>query len=1112
MFIGQRNCFGSKNWIGRTAALCALIVLLLAGHISGAQTLYGTIVGVVEDSSGSVIPGATVTAVETKTNTTRAAVTNETGNYILSTIPAGLYTVTVTRKGFQSSKIENVILAINATARVDTVLGVGAETTTVTVSGEAAQLETDRVDVHANVSEAQLQELPQPTRTYQGILATLPGVTPPSASSGGTNNPARSMSLNIDGTSASGTSVTIDGVNAVNPWVQFYTMAVPSTDAIETVNTVSASSSADQGIMNGGGVRVQIKSGTNKFHASAYGYHISNAMKAIPYTQPSTFRRPKYIDNDDGFTVGGPILKDKLFFFGSYEGSFLRQAASGYYSLPTPNMVKCLLPSSTPIYDPATGNSDGTGRSAFATDSNGNYIIPTSRFASAATKLLAQLPSGVTEGTYTRNIFINTPSFYNLQKVDTKFDWNTTQKLRISGRYSTYPYSQGQAPPLGDVLIGAVTTDQHGNTYSTSVMATYLAKSNLIIDAVFGMNHAAQYLLVPRSNERYALETLGIPGTNAGPLPSAGGVPNFNFSNGLSNWGYGYPSLYYIDPVFQYSGNVTWIHKNHSFRFGIEVSQQHMNHQEVSNTYFSFTGGATSLNCAGVSNCTANSFNMFNSYADFLLGRPYESSVVQLTSNQSALRTWQFAPYFADTWQASRKLTVYVGTAWNYLPVPQREGRGIEYYNPDDNSYNFCGVGSTVKNCGITVQKTLFAPRAGAAYRLTPRTVLRAGYSLAPEQINMARDGMMNYPATISQTLDGANSYGWGTTLATGFSTMTAPDYSSGKLTLPNNMSVSSPAKNFVRGYTQSYNVTAQKEFGWGILAQVGYVGTLTVHQHTRSNVNYGVIGGATAGRVLYGQFGVTADRVNVLPIEHMRYRSLQAQAQKNLSNGLQFTLGYTFSQWMGYWNDANGDSAPSIQIPEYRTLAWGHMGGDRPHNFQATMMYQLPFGAKQRYLTHGAAAAIAGGWQTNVVLSRYSGTPFSISANSNTLDAPGSSQRPDKLKNPSIYGAGYKSKYFDTTAFSAVTGTKRFGTAPFDAVRGPGYFNADLSIFRVFQLREKYKLQLRGEALNVLNHPNFSNPDSNIASSTFGQILGVSSGSRTVAERYLRLGAKVMF
>ena len=1108
-----------------TLSLTIALLLLITVKAGQAQTLYGSIVGTVSDESGFVIPGAAVKATQIQTNDTRTTTTNENGDYQLSTVPAGIYSVTIAKAGFHVAETKNILLTINATARVDAKLTVGTQTQTVTVSSETAELETDRIDVHGNITSDQLEQLPQPTRTYEGMLGLLPGVAPPNpqwAGGGGTNNPDRSMIINVNGTGASGTAVSVDGVSAYNPWVQFYSTAVPSTDAIETVNTVTASSGADQGIMSGGGIRIQIKSGTNFFHGSAYWSNVNNSLKAQPYFVPPGTKKPKYIDNDAGGTIGGPVLKNKLFFFASYEGDFLRQAAGGLYTLPTPQMTNGILASPTPIFDPTTGSSDGSGRTLFPQDANGSYIIPFQRIASAASTLLANVPHGVPDGKFTNNLYINTPYLYDLQKIDSKVDGDATSKLRISGRFSAYPYNNKKTPALGNVLGpgDGSNTDQHGSIYSTSFMATYVASPNLVIDGVFGYSVANQYLFPPLYNTRYGEDTLKIPNSNIGPLPSAGGVPEFRFNGGLNEFGYGYPSLSYKDPIFQYSGNVTWVKGKHSVRFGVDISQQHINHQEVTQTYFSFPGGLTGLYCPssaspGCQNGTPAT-GEFNSFADFLLGLPQNASNSELTENWVTLRSWQFAPYISDTWQLTRKLTAYIGTGWDYLPVPKHKDRGFEYYDANTNAYELCGVGHNSANCGVTVQKDLFSPRIGLAYRVTTNTVLRTGYSLAPEQINMVRDGLYNYPATVTQTIIGANNNATPVQMSTvsdGFPTLAAPDISAGTIALPSDVGVTWPAKNFIRGYTESYNVTAQRELAWNLLAQVGYVGTLTVHEHTRYNINYGQVGGGQASEILNQKFGVTSVMDEVRPYEHMNYKSLQAQIQKRFENGLQFTASYTLSKWMGLCCDEQGDNNPQIIIPEYMHLTWALMPDDRTHNFELSTIYELPFGKGKRFATSGVGSAIAGGWQTNWVLSRYSGTPFTISAPGDSLNAPGNSQIADKVKpSVAIHGAhGLVSSYFDTTAFAPVR-EARFGTAGFDSVRGPRYLNLDFSLFRSFPIRDNLKIQLRGEALNLGNHPNFNNPDGGVTDGNFGLINGTNPGSRLIAERFLRLGLKLTF
>jgi hypothetical protein len=755
----------------------AACVLFLGGNVGECQTFYGSIVGSVTDSSGSLIPGATVRITQTETNISRETTTNAEGGYTFSTVAAGTYTVSVSKSGFGAFEGKGILLKLNTAARVDATLNVSSQVQSVIVSTESAQLQTDSADVHDEITNKEFQDLPQATRTYQGLIGLMPGVSPPSASTGGTNNPMRSMVINANGTSESGTIVRVDGVNATNPWVQFYSLAVPSTDAIETVNVVTASAGADEGLMNGAAINVQIKSGTNSLHGSAYWYHYDNLLAARPYFLPLGVGLTKNLDNDAGGTIGGPILKNKLFFFGSYEGDFLHTNGDpGIGTVPTDAVRNGIMTTSTtPIYDPATGNADGTGRTAFA----GN-VIPSSRISPIAQKVVALIPEPNIPGAGdSNNFYYPKPSYYKLQKIDTKFDWTATNKLRLFARFSDYPYNNQMIPEFGSSPLSGTNTDASafGNTYATSVSAPYVATPRFVVEALFGLTHTVQNLFPPFTNQRYGSDVLGIPGTNVGDLPAAGGFPNLKIS-GYDSYGYSYPPLVYADPIFQYTGNANWTKGRHNVRFGLEVSQQHMNHIETSNTQLSFTGGVTSLN-GGVAP------SQFNGFADFLLGLPQNTSSDVQNSPYLTLRTWEFSPYVSDQWQVSPKLTFAIGTRWEYFPVPTRADRGIEFFNFATNQYEICGEGKIAKDCGIHVQKTLFSPRIGLAYRPTESMVLRAGFSLNPEQITQSRDAIYNYPADLLGNYSAPNSYSAVSTLAEGIPVLQPPDISSGIIPLP---------------------------------------------------------------------------------------------------------------------------------------------------------------------------------------------------------------------------------------------------------------------------------------------------------------------------------------
>ena len=437
------NAYPHHRHFRRTSIFHVLFLLaavLAPGMHARAQVLYGTLVGNVTDQTGAVVPGAKVTAVQLDTRDTRTAVANGEGKYTISTVPTGTYDVTVTQAGFKVYEAKGVHVALNTEVRVDIQLALGQTNETVTVNADALTLQTDRVDVHHELTTETLEELPQPTRTYEGLIGLMPGVAPPNAFSGVTNNPMQSMQIQANGTSGSGTDVRIEGISAQNPFVQYYSTDVPSVDAIQTVNVVTSTSGADQGMANGAAINVQIKSGTNQMHGSLYLYHIDNLLKARSYFLPTTSRLPKLIDNDAGGTFGGPIRRDKLFYFVSYEGRFLHNGFSNIATVPVDALRHGDMSASpTPIYDPATGAPDGTGRTAFT----GN-MIPASRINSPIIqKVLALIPEpnlpSTSNPSLSGNYFVNTPQYYKLQRIDTKVDWNVSSKMHVFGRFGEYP-------------------------------------------------------------------------------------------------------------------------------------------------------------------------------------------------------------------------------------------------------------------------------------------------------------------------------------------------------------------------------------------------------------------------------------------------------------------------------------------------------------------------------------------------------------------------------------------------------------------------------------------------------------------------------------------------
>jgi hypothetical protein len=634
----QRQHYSSLRYSRHIALVLPILLLLMTWGTAGieAQVLYGSLVGTVTDSSGAVIVGADVMATQLATNERRAGTTNERGEYTLSNIPSGSYQIDMSKEGFAAFQVAGVTVAFNATARVDAKLAVGASSQSVTVNADAAQLQTDRADVSEQVSSQELLQIPQPTRTYQGLLGTVAGVAPPIYNALKTNNVDRGMQLQANGTSTSATDVRIEGVSAAQGWTPYNSALTPSVEAIDTVNMVTGSAEASQTLASGATINIQLKGGTNQFHGEAYWYHIDNLWAARPFFQP-TGSLAKNTDNNFGGTVGGPIIRNKLFFFTSYEGDWTGKSVLFNATVPTAAMLNgdftagdtCPTHSSAPacttLYDPtsATNPATGQGKVSFVSEYGSNKI-PSGLISSNVKALLALLAplsaaeapipgvAGSSDYLYNYRLVFATPQ--TLQKSDTKIDWNATSKLRVTGRYNYHPYNIG---------------------YPASGPATLF----------------------------------NIPGTQLSPLPVGGGLPNFIFgstSGPYTELGYQYSYLRYSDPIFAYAANATLTYGANTFKVGFLANQLHINHIEPPGAQgvpdgFTFGGNATTG--------YGSSATQFNHFADFLLGDPSAWNNSFQPNNVSKMNSVQYSAYVTNTQQISRNLTVNYGTSWAYFPV-----------------------------------------------------------------------------------------------------------------------------------------------------------------------------------------------------------------------------------------------------------------------------------------------------------------------------------------------------------------------------------------------------------------------------------------------------------
>jgi hypothetical protein len=1122
-----RNVPARRRLSAAAASVFTLLFFSGAGQLR-AQVLYGSITGIVHDASEAAVAGATITITNTQTNFTRQGTTNEIGSYNLTAIPAGVYSLRVNKDGFAPFTQEQVAVTINNITRVNVELRVGGVTESVTVTAETAVLQTDRAEVRSEIAAREMTNLPVPLgRNYQQLFRTLPGFAPPQNAHSVPTNPSRALAFNVNGSSRSSNNTRIDGASSTVIQLPHIVAYVPSLESIETVNVVSNSFDAEQGLAGGAAISVQTKSGTNELHGAAFEYNSLQRMKAKPFFLPQGQRKPKLVYNQFGGAVGGPIKKDKLFYFAAYEGTTDREAASRFGTVPTAAIKSGDMSDSVRlVYDPATGDFDGGNRVPFA-----NNRVPASRISRVSKTLADMTPLPNLTG-IANNYFLAAPFLFDRHTGDSKLDYHATEKLNMFVRMSVLRYNSYNQELFGALggppINGGNAGNSNGGTYSSTVAANYVVNPNFIIDAYFGYTRMDTSSEQGGLGKNLGLDVLKIPGTN-GTRYFESGWPTFSVDS-YTNIGTNdnFMPYYRRDPQYQYVSNFNWTKGSHNIRFGFDLYRQHLNQNQAEfvggTTFgaqggFTFGGGPTQIR-------GGPSGNNFNSYATFLLGLPTLYGKTYSAPDEYNLRAWLYSFYVRDRWNVNRKLTIDYGVRWEYFPVPTRADRGIERYDPDTNKVLICGVGSTPTNCGINMSKRLFAPRIGIAYRMTDTFVFRTGYGITNDPFIGTELLRAEFPVLTPLVIDVPNSFQPAGKLEDGIPAIKVPDISSGVIDIPGTYAYGGYPKDYKRGYLQSWNVTIQKQFKHNLTAEVGYVATRQTRQLGYMDINSGqVIGANQNGRPLFQKFGRTAATTFIMPMGTGQYNALQARLDRRFANGLQFNANYTWSKAIGPID--NSDSSPSVRAFAYFEKNRVPRGYDRTHNLQMTSIWELPFGKGKKWLNGGGAASfLAGGWQVNNILSMYSGLPFTVSASGTSLALPGSSQTADQVK-PAVQkigGAGAGQSFFDPFAFKPVT-EARFGTSAFNLLRGPGLVNWDFGLFRQFDVSERWKIQFRMEGFNFSNTPHFANPGANAsnlslnADGTIRDLGGytVITGTQNLAregidERQFRFGLRISF
>ena len=1159
----------------RISIAITLLVASFGARPAPAQVLYGSIVGTVTDQANAVVPKAAVTVTNAATGLSRRVDADETGYYSVPNLPEGAYDVSVTAPGFKVVTQKGVAVSINNVTRADVSLQVGALTDSVTVEATAVSLQTTKTDVNVNLEAKEIGTLPlSGYRNFQSLVNLVPGATPVRFQNAVIDTPQRDFTTNVNGQDRGDNNTRVDGAPNILVTMPHHMVYVPPVESIEEVNISTNNFDAEQGMTGGAAVTVTTKSGTNQFHGSAFAFHSDNALRAFTWDEHRTgvTRKPKNIRNIDGGSIGGPVRKNKVFFFTDWEGTFERVGRTGLFSVPTADFrtgdfsrmlgapvlnaagAPILVPTTEGgttqlrqgmVFDPYSGNLDGTGRSVFSSNGKLN-VIPTARMNAPMLKMLSLVPAPNLAGD-TNNYVNGGTQRLNRNNLDAKINWNRNQKHALWFKYSVMDalvhgdYGLGAAG--GSCLCDGGVGDGHTLVQTAGIGQTYTVSGGLLIDANLGWTRFGQNVRPPDLGTNFGLQTLGLPGTN-GPDPRESGLPYFTLGSDYSGLGNteGWNPLFRNDQSYTFSSNVSWMKGSHEVRFGVDILHHLMNHWQPElgdgpRGEFDFGNSVTSLNTAalaagGFQGGTPSFDNGWNGFASFLLGAPNSSGkssqYIKMDSKENV-----FGLYVRDRWRVSPKLTLNLGLRWEAYPDRTRSaGLGIESYDPKTNEVLVGGRGGIPQDNGVGWSKKLFAPRIGFAYQLGSNTVIRSGYGLTFHSHPWGAQALRGwYPLTLVAVFNGVNSYSPVTTdpsyvaagvpnqplgPTVGIPPICCPDISKGRIPLPAASQMGYPVANqqLHRGYIQSWNFIVEHKFASDFLASVGYVGTASVNGFAFLDINASQFpGSGNLGRMLYPQFGRTSNTFEFDGRTHSTYHSLQATINRRLTSGLFLKGAYTYSHAI--------DMANYGDWTQFSWNAYSVFGRNRasaanniPHTFQLGYVYEVPFGKNKQWLTTGAASKILGDWQFNGLFAAYEGRQYMLSASGAALNMPGNAQTPDQVKTTvaALGKVGDDGTWFDTTAFARPTGA-RFGTVGRNTMRGPGVVNMDLSLFRTFRLTERFNLQLKAESFNLSNTPHFANPNGNANSSNFGKITSTQSAADAIGRsRELRFGLRLGF
>lgn len=1107
--------------------MVAALPIIVFSVNSAAQAQSGTILGIIQDPSGSAIPNATVTVLNVGNGFTRTLTTDENGRYIADTIPTGSYSVTATAPGFAKFVKTGIELNLGSRLEINLSLPLGDVKQEIVVGATAPLLQSQSSEVSNLVSNKEMINLPLNGRTFTSLVLLTPGAyagssdnlkSSPYAMRGSTN-------ISVNGSSPQNNSYLVDGIFNRNLWLSTLIM-VPTVDSIQEFRVLTSNYSAEYGAAAGAVTLVETKSGTNQFHGDAYEFFRSDKLDANTYFNNRLgFARPVFQRNEFGGTFGGPIVKNKTFFFADYQGIRLRDPQTIVSTVPTAAQRQMILTGDfsalgTQIYDPASLHSVG---GVMVRDPFPGNLIPVNRIDPVAQKLIRLLPDPINNNA-TLNYAFNPKVKQRTDQFDVRMDQNIGASDRLFLKYS-FDDTLGEFPgtlpvganpdniPIGPYLSAGPSSGPTGGPpfeggfsgisvplRSQSFTANYVKvfSPTAINEARFGVIRLTQQNLPLGINFKTA-DAVGLAGINVNDL--AGGLPAF-FLPGFQTIGddSSFPETSAMT-IYQLQDNFTLTRGSHTLKFGGLFIRSQFNAfsdfptrgEFVFNGQFTRPVGATGSATA---------------LADFALGTP--SSVTRnILNGEVGMRDYQLSGFAQDNWRVTDRLTLDLGVRYELFAPPLEVADRWANFNVSTGKLILAGKNGADRRLR-DFDKNNFSPRVGLALKLTSdgKTLLRGGYGISYVVAGQGGGQLYkNLPFFFSQAFPTDQNGLPVITLQNGVPVPTAPPADNISALSVGNPNVWDP--NLQTPQMREWSVGVQRELTNSLMLDVSYVGTQGVDLIENVNVNQAFPGAGAPGprRPL---FTINPNVTNVTVrgnFGESSYHSLQARLQQRMSAGLTFTVAYTYSKYLSDTANINGGGNGPPQDARCIKCEWGPMPEDRRHMLVVNHTYELPFGTGRKYASQGVLGHIVGPWDFDGIWTIYSGSHFTPTLATGVSNAAGGGgDRPNQVCNANLSGDSRSiDNWFDTSCY-ATPAQFTFGNARRGSLIGPNYFNVDLGLQRYFSITERQRLLFRWEMFNAFNRANFSVPNAVIGSVSAGKI------SNTSPPRIMQVALKYVF